>query len=106
VISGLKRHLFSLLAILCLAGCITVQIPVDDYNLARAALEAAREAEAARFSPGLWYKAEEAYRDAERRFRERSYRDAQRLFVEARFLAERAENAARIARFRAGENVP
>lgn len=89
-----------------LPGCITVYIPNDEYNLARAAVEAAKETEAARYAPGLWYKAEQAYKEAERLYKERDYGVAKSRFVEAKSFAEKAENAARIARFQSGETAP
>ncbi len=91
---------------LAAAGCVTVRIPTDEYNLARAAVDAAREAEAARYAPGFWYKAEEAYKQAQRLYKERYYKDAQKLFAEAKVQAERAENAARVTRFQSGETAP
>ena len=36
--------------------------PVHEYTIARAALEAARDVEAARYASGYWHKAEEFYR--------------------------------------------
>ncbi len=87
-------------------GCVTVQIPVDEYNLARTAMDAARDAESARYAPGLWYKAEEAYKQAQRLYKERHYKESQKLFNEAKIQAERAENAARVTRFQSGETVP
>lgn len=91
---------------LVVPGCVTVKIPVEEYNLARAAVNAARDTEAARFAPGLWHKAEESYKRAQHFYKDRRYKEAQELFVEARLNAERAENAARVARFQSGEVTP
>ncbi len=88
---------------LIFVGCVTVAFPIEEYNLARTALEAAKVSEAPRFAPGLWYKAEEAYREGQRSYKERRYSDAQLQFIEAKYAAERAENAARLARFQSGD---
>jgi len=87
------------------AGCVSV-IPVDEYTIARAAMEGARESEAPRYAPALWYKAEQAYREGETFFRERAYDEALKRFVQARSWAEQAENAARLSRFEAGDLAP
>ena len=44
---------FSLGVIVSLSGCVSM-IPVDEYTIARAALEAAKESEAPRYAPSLW----------------------------------------------------
>ena len=45
-------------------SCQTTPAPMQEYTLARAALDAARGVQAARHSPGYWHQAEEAYRRA------------------------------------------
>jgi len=93
----------SLLAgLLFLSGCVT-SVPVEDYTLARAAYESAKEAEALRYAPAFWYNAEQSYREGQRAYKERRYSDAEKNFKEARAAAEKAENAARIARHNAGD---
>ncbi len=87
------------------AGCVSM-IPVDEYTIARAAMEGARESEAPRFAPALWYKAEQAFREGEAYFRDRAYSDASKRFEQARALAEQAENAARLSRFESGDLAP
>lgn len=87
----------------CLVGCVTSPPPIDDYALARAALEAARSVEAARHSPGYYHQAEEAYRKAKLLYEEREYEDARNMFVRARIAAEKAENSARLIRMKSGE---
>ncbi|MDX9730933.1 MAG: hypothetical protein RBT63_04095 [Bdellovibrionales bacterium] len=87
------------------AGCVSM-IPVDEYAIARAAMDGARDSEAPRFAPALWYRAEQAYREGEAFFRNRAYDEAQERFVMARNLAEQAENASRLARFESGDFAP
>ena len=88
-----------------LSGCVTY-VPVDEWNIARAAYEAAREADAPRFVPSMWFKAEQTYREAQRAYRERDYEKAKELFKKARVYCEQAENAARLARYQSGEVIP
>lgn len=98
--------LFLLSAQLIFQGCVTVDIPDEEYSLARAAVDAARDSESPRYASGLWYKAEQAYKEAERLYKDRRYPAAKKLFVEARTQAEKAENAARLARFQSGDVAP
>jgi hypothetical protein len=84
------------------SGCVT-SVPVEDYTLARAAYDAAKEAEALRYAPALWYNAEQAYRLGQRSYKERNYTEAEERFKEARVAAEKAENAARVARQNSGD---
>ena len=100
---ALKLGLLAVVASLA-SGCVS--FPIEDYNLARAAMDAAREKDAARFAPGWWYKAEEAYKQAVRLYRERSFGPARDYFIQARFLAEKAENTARLEQFKTGEGLP
>lgn len=87
------------------SGCVS-KIPVDEYTIARAAMDGARESEAPRYAPALWYKAEQAYREGEIFFRERVYDEALKRFTQARTWAEQAENAARLSRFESGDLAP
>ncbi|MES2854868.1 MAG: DUF4398 domain-containing protein [Bdellovibrionota bacterium] len=87
------------------SGCVTA-FPIDEYNLARAAYESARDAEAIRYAPALWYNTEETYRAGEKAYRERKFDLAQKKFNEAKKLGEQAENASRLARHQSGDVVP
>ncbi len=88
-----------------LTGCVTY-LPLDEYNIARAAMEGARDKEAMKFAPNLWFKAEQAYREGEASYRDRRYDKARVMFEQARKLAEEAENAAHLSRFESGEIAP
>lgn len=102
------RRAFSLLVLsssLFLSGCVTF-IPVEEYTLARAAYESAKDADALKYAPALWYKAESAYKEGQRFYADRRYDNASRSFIQAKFLAEKAENAARLARYQSGEGIP
>jgi hypothetical protein len=62
-------------------------IPVDEYTIARAAMEGARESEAPRYAPAFWYKAEQAYREGEKFFFVTViYEEAMKRFTQARDL--------------------
>ncbi|RYZ61312.1 MAG: DUF4398 domain-containing protein [Proteobacteria bacterium] len=107
-----KQRRFLLYFILPLAfvcgfgtGCVT-HIPVDEYTMARAAYEAAKDSDAARFAPSLWFNAEQAYREAQKDFRDRHYEQAAIRFVQAQDLSEQAENSARLSRNQSGEVIP
>lgn len=84
-------------------GCQTVPAPVEDYSLARAAIDAARSVQAARHSPGYWHQAEEAYRKGRAYYEDRDYSKAKEQFVRARISAEKAENSARLIRQKTGD---
>ncbi len=103
----LRLPLVSLSTVLFVfAGACVSIVPVEEYNIARVAIESAKDSEAARFAPALWYKAELAYREGESLFRERDYKQAKRRFEAARAFAEQAENAARLGRNETGEVTP
>lgn len=74
-----------------------------EYNLATIAYSAAKAAEGARYAPGLWYECERAYVEGKSHFEDREYELAREKFAEAQALAEKAENAARLIRFKEGE---
>ncbi len=99
------RVFFATLVCLLVSGCVTY-MPVEEYNLARAAYDSAKDADALKFAPALWYKAETAYKEGQNFFKERRYDNAGRSFIQAKFLAEKAENSARLAHFQSGEGVP
>ena len=101
-VQTMKGSLFVVGLLFLMSGCVT-SVPVEDYTLARAAYESARETEALRYAPAFWYNAEQAYRNGQRAWKERRYDDAEKNFKEARAMAEKAENAARIARHNAGD---
>ena len=97
------RILLTVATFFWVVGCVTADPPLDDYNLARAALESARVVEAARHSPGYYHQAEESYRKAKLLFDEREYARAHEEFVKSRLAAEKAENSARLIRMKSGE---
>jgi hypothetical protein len=101
------RHILaaviSLPLIVAMSSCVTVDIPVQEYTLARAARDAAISAEAAKYAPQLFYRADKIYKRAETLFRDRYYSDAQDEFLEAQRLCEKAETAARLKQFQAGD---
>lgn len=96
-------HLKAAFFLFFLVACQSAPIPVQEYTLARAAMEAAKSVEAARYSSGNWHQAEEAYRQGELSIQERDYLKATEQFKRARVAAERAENAARLIRQKNGE---
>lgn len=88
---------------LMVASCQSAPQPVEEYALARAALDAARSVQAARHSPGYWHQAEEAYRQGRVYYQDRDWAAAKEEFDKARFAAEKAENSARLIRQKTGD---
>jgi hypothetical protein len=86
-----------------MSGCQTVPAPIEEYTLARAAIEAARNVQAPRHSPGYWHQADEAYRQAQDHYRDHDWSKARTEFIKARLAAEKAENSARLIRQKTGE---
>ena len=92
-------------ALLCLfiSGCVSLDLPYDEYSLAKAALEAAKAVQSVRYSAGYWHQAEESYRQAKILYANRDYEEARELFTKARIAAEKAENSARLIRQKEGD---
>ena len=86
-----------------LVSCVTSPPPLDEYTLARAALESARTVEAAKYSAGNWHQAEEIYKKAEIFYRDKEYDEAKKYFLRAKLAAEKAENSARLIRQKTGD---
>ncbi len=97
------KYLIGIVVFSMILGCQTVPAPIEDYSLARAALDAARSVQASRHSPGYWHQAEEAYRKGRIYFDDRDFGKAKEQFIRARAAAERAENSARLIRQRTGD---
>lgn len=97
------RILVIVLFFILAGGCVTVPPPQEEYTLAKAAIEAAKAVQAARYSPGFWNQAEEYYRQAKILYNEREYADAKYLFLSAKSSAEKAENSARLLRQKNGD---
>jgi cell fate (sporulation/competence/biofilm development) regulator YlbF (YheA/YmcA/DUF963 family) len=104
----LFRSLSSLLVVFGLLGCkvLASPPPYEEYNLARAAVRAAQEADSARFATGIWNKAEESFRSGQKAYKEADYDAAKKFFQAAQLHAEKAENVTRLKKFQTGENFP
>lgn len=101
----MKKLLYGFLTVFffVVTACQTSPAPVDDYSLARAAMDAARAVNAARYAPGLWHQAEEAYRKGKIYFDDRDYGRSKEQFIRARLAAEKAEYSARLTRQKTGD---
>lgn len=97
------RAAIVLSSLFVIAACVTSPPPKDEYTLAWAAQEAARAVEAARHSPGFWQMGEVAYKNGQRLFEEREYKRAKTEFLRSKEAFEKAENSARMIRFKSGE---
>lgn len=87
-------YVLSCCTFLTFSSCVS-NPPVSDYSIARAAYDAAKEAGAPRLAPAQWFKADQAYKKAQKLFKDRDYSGAREAFEESRFLSEKAENTAR-----------
>lgn len=86
---------------LIVVGCAGPK-PIEEYVLARAAIQSAKRADAPRYAPGFWSQAEEIYASAQKKFEDRRYEIAKDEFEQARLLAEKAEEQARLKRLKLG----
>ena len=98
--------LSSLLILGSLTACAVGPPPYEDYNLARAAMKAAQEAESARYSSGIYNRAEQSFRQAEREYKDSEFKSARDHFRAATAMAERAENLSRLKKFQTGDTPP
>lgn len=86
-----------------LGGCVTTQAPVEEFNLAVAALDAARQAESAKYASGFFHRANESFRRGQILYQNKEYNKARIEFEQTRVNAEKAENAARLLKWKNGE---
>lgn len=91
----------SLCSLLFVAGCAGPK-PIEEYTLARTALQAAKVSGATSAAPGFWHRAEENFRKGQKAFDLNDNILAKEFFERAREYAEKAENAARLQSFRSG----
>ena len=96
----------SSLIFIALSGCVVPPTPYEEYTLARAAIQAAKDVDSARFSSGLWHRAEESFRSGEKAWKNREFGEAKKLFERATLYAERAENSTRLKKFKSGDSFP
>ena len=87
--------------IAALFGCAGPK-PYDDYAIAYSAIKAAQSAEASRYSPGYWSKAERLYREGQQAYADNSNERAKKLFQLSVKYAEKAENVTRLRKFQTG----
>ena len=80
--------------------------PVEEMVLARTALDAAKEAGAISLASGYWYRAEESFRKGKAALSDNYNYEAKEHFVESKVFAEKAENSARLKKFKSGEGYP
>mgnify|MGYP006448723905 CR=1 FL=1 len=88
-----------------LIGCAAPK-PYKEYTLARAAIQAAEQAEAGKHASGYWHKAEQEYRAGEKHFERNENEDAREAFKSAKKFAEKAENVTRLKKFQSGAGFP
>ncbi len=103
--SAILKFFFASVGLKFLVACAGPQ-PIEEMALARAALDAAKDSGAPTVSPGFWHTAEDDFRKANVAMKNNDNYGAKDLFVECRELAEKAENATRLKKFKSGESFP
>ncbi len=93
-------YLFSASSLLC--SCASSR-PNLEYVLAREAIAAAKEVDAAKYAPGYFHKAEESFRLGQNLFKEQKFDESVKELRAARYNAERSETSARLLRQKAGD---
>ena len=112
VLKTAERISFHYLSNTLIIGCVWSLLscvgapPIEEYTLARTALESARDSGASSISPGFYHKAEQLYREGIKSFQLKENDRAKKLFAKARKYAEKAENSARVKKFQSGEGFP
>jgi hypothetical protein len=102
-----QRHrIFLCLLFFTLTGCVNKQPPREEFNLARAALNAAKLSEAKRYAPKVYSQAKRYMRKAERAYEERYFDKSTDLFRKSRYYSEKAENISRVKMFDKGGMAP
>jgi uncharacterized protein HemY len=76
--------------------------PLKEYNIAAAAMEAAKRQGANDLAPGYWTKAESHYRRGKKAFDQDQFQEAKEEFESARINAEKAENFAALKKAKSG----
>lgn len=89
-----------------LVGCVAAPPPYEEFAIARAAIKAAQDVDSARYAPGLWGRADESFRTAQKEYRDRDFDLAKKHFQSAIQFAEKAENATRLKKFQSGDSFP
>ena len=83
-------------------GCVSPR-PLNEFTLARTAVDSAKGAGAENFAAGLWYQAQSQFRLGQQALKDKDNESAKKHFASAVRLAEKAENAARLKKFETGE---
>lgn len=102
----LKGHLLLCPFFILLVGCVSPGPARQEYNLAKVALQAAKDAEAKRYSPKVFSQANRYMRKGERSYKDRDFGRAEEYFKKCRFYSEKAENVSRVKMFKQGEVAP
>ena len=76
--------------------------PYEEHALAYVALRSAESAQASRYSPGNWSKAERMYREGRQLYKENSNEKSRVYFLKSIKYSEKAENVTRLKKFQSG----
>lgn len=96
------RSLVLILFLFSLNACVGIP-PIEDYNLAHLAINAAKSAGGEKYTPGMVNQAEETYQQALVFYDNREYEEAKEYFIKCRKIAEKAEVRTRVRKYELGE---
>ena len=97
-----KLLFFIIFLSISIGGCVGPK-PLKDYVLSHQAMVHARRAEADVLANSWFSKAEDTYQQAEVAWANSEHDRAKKLFVKARRYFERAENTAKVQKFKTGD---
>ena len=80
-------------------GCVNKQLQLEEYSLARAALQAAENNEASRYSPKSFALAQRYMKKGEKAFKDQYFSKSMGYFRKSRYYSEKAENISRVQMF-------
>ncbi len=103
VAASLRLVIAMIISLFVFSGCVG-PAPKSDMSLATVALESAREAQAAKYAPGLFRQAEEHYQMGLTEYEEKRYAQARESFLRAKQYAEKAENYTVLKKAERGES--
>ncbi len=86
------------------AGCSSIAPPVEEFSLAKTALQYAKRHGAHRYAPTEWHKAFRFYQRGESFYKGEAFEQALENFEQAIFYAEEAENKARVKKYKSEED--
>lgn len=85
-----------------LCSCVTVERPADEYNLAKAALDSAKDYEGNRYAMKYLILAERNYKKAVAFYKDRDFDNAKKYFLLSKKYSEKTEDTSRMKQLEGG----